>query len=345
MASIFDIVTAQQLAAYWNGIGQTETYMTQELFPNAKQLGLNLKWIKGARGRSIVLKASAFDAQAIPRPRIGFTQMLEEMPFFKESSYISEELRQQFNMILMSNNQAYIDSAAARVFDDEMRLIRAAAQRREQIRAMLISTGTIAFKSNGQDFTFDYGIKPEHKITVETAWEDTDADILEDIRQGKETIQSDTGDVIARAICDGLTWKNLRNNESIRKSIFAFNAGTGGILSDRILKTFILDELGIDVLVNDLKYTEEDGTSVRYVPENTFAMFPAGQLGNTWFGTTPAESDLMSMSSANVAVVDTGVAIMTEKITDPVQVNTIVSQICLPSFERAESLYILNTSV
>jgi len=79
------------------------------------------------------------------------------------------------------------------------------------------------------------------------------------------------------------------------------------------------------------------------MPTKTMVMFPSGPLGNTWFGTTPAESDLMTGSAANVSITETGVAIVTAKKIDPVQVETIVSQICLPSFEQADSVFILDT--
>ena len=79
------------------------------------------------------------------------------------------------------------------------------------------------------------------------------------------------------------------------------------------------------------------------MPDDTFVLFPSGSIGNTWFGTTPAESDLMGGSAANVSVTDTGVAVTTAQKVDPVQVETIVSQICLPSFEAADQVYIMDT--
>ena len=79
------------------------------------------------------------------------------------------------------------------------------------------------------------------------------------------------------------------------------------------------------------------------MPSDTMVMFPDGDLGRTWFGTTPAESDLMSGSAANVSITDTGVAVVTVTKTDPVNVETIVSMICLPSFEMADQVYIMDT--
>ena len=340
--TIFDIVTAPNLAAYWQEFGNDNTNITEELFPAAKQLGINLKWIKGSKGRSVVLKTSAFDTSAVPRSRIGFSTIQNEMPYFKESLYVDEELRQQLNLVIATGNQVYIDSVVGRIFDDEIRLLRGAAARREQMRTMVLSTGVISMVSNGQNFTFDYGVSHKEDATVK--WSIATADPIKDIQLAKEAIQADTGETLARAMCDGTSWRNLRNNTSIRQSIFIHTPGTSAVVSDQVLKRFILDEVGLEVIVNDNMYSEETGSPVRYVPENTFVMFPAGELGRTWFGTTPAESDLANSNVANVSIVDTGVAIATVGKADPVQIETIVSQICLPSLEKADSIYILDTN-
>jgi len=341
MKSIFDIVTSEHIAAYWTALGNDSVEVTRELFPAQKQYGLNLKWIKGSRGLPVVLKASAFDAHAIPRGRIGFAQIQSEMPYFKESLYVDEELRQQLLQVIKTNDQVYVDSVMNRVFEDTMRLLRGAAARREQMRTMMLTTGVISMVSNGQEYPFDYGVS--HKTNAIKAWSDSDADPIEDIRIARDTIQEETGEVLTRAMCDGLSWRNLRNNAKIRGTIFAFTPATTGVISDNILKTFIRDETGLEVIVNDHRYNEPTGESVRYVPENTFVMFPSGPLGSTWFGTTPAEADLASSNVANVSIVDIGVAITTIGKPDPVNVETIVSQICLPSLERADSIYILDT--
>lgn len=342
--TIFDLVLSAELVAYWEALTQDEApYIGEELFPADKKRGLNLQWIKGSQGLPVVLKNSAFDVAAIPRARIGFDKLSANMPYFKESTYIDEELRQELNMVLETGNQAYIDSVMNRVFDDETRLLRGAAAAREMMRMMALTTGVITMESNGQVFNFDYGVPAEHKITVGTSWSDlTNSDPMEDIRQAKEQILDDTGAVITRAICDGKTWRNLRNNEKIKKEIFVLTNGAGAI-SDNRLRTYLMDELGIEVVVNDKRYVDNTGATVKYIPEDVFVMFPDGALGKTWFGTTPAESDLMTGSAANVALTDTGVAVTTVKKEDPVQVETIISMICLPSFEQANQIAIIDT--
>lgn len=341
--TIFDLMQSQELTAYWEELTQDEApYPCEELFPDDKKRGITLKWLKGAKGLPIVLKTSAFDVHAIPRPRIGFEKLNAEMPYFKESTYIDEELRQELNMVLETGNQAYIDSVMNKIFDDETRLLRGAAASRERMRMMALTTGVVSMAANGQAFTFDYGIPSGHKSEVTTSWSDTtNSDPIEDIRVAKEKILDDTGAVITRAMCDGKTWRYIRNNEKIKKAIFVLTNGAGAV-SDKQLRQFIADELEIEVLVNDKRYVDESGATQKFMPADTFVMFPDGDLGKTWFGTTPAESDLMSGSAANVSITDTGVAVVTAQKVDPVQVETIVSMICLPSFEEADQIYILD---
>lgn len=341
--TIFDLLQSTELTAYWEELTQDEApYPCEELFPDDKKRGLSLKWIKGSKGLPVVLKTSAFDVHAIPRARIGFDKLTAEMPFFKESTYIDEELRQELNIVLETGNQAYIDSVMNRIFDDEVALLRGAKAARERMRMMALTTGVISMTANGQAFTFDYGVT--HKGNAAVSWSDhVNSDPIEDIRVAKEKIKDETGAVISRAMCDGKTWRNIRNNEKIKKAIFVLTNGVGAI-SDTKLRTFIKDELELDVVVNDKRYKDENGNALKFMPSDTFVMFPDGDLGKTWFGTTPSESDLMSSSVANVSITDTGVAVTTVEKADPVQVETIVSMICLPSFEMADQVYILDTN-
>ena len=343
--TIFDLMQSNQLTAYWEELLQDEApYPCEELFPDDKKRGLSLNWIKGSRGLPVVLKTSAFDTFSIPRPRIGFDKLTAEMPYFKESTYIDEELRQELNMVLETGNQAYIDSVMNRVFDDEVNLLRGARASRERMRMMALTTGVISMANNGQSFTYDYQIPATHKVEAATAWSDTaNSDPIEDMRSLKELIQDDTGAEVTRAMCDGATWRLIRSNEKIAKSIFVLSNGQA-IVSDTRLRDFIMQEVGIDVVINDKRYKDEQGNTVRFMPANTFVMFPSGDLGKTWFGTTPAESDLMGGQVANVSITDTGVAVTTVNKADPVNVETIVSMICLPSFEMADQVGIIDAT-
>nr|DAD89347.1 MAG TPA: Major capsid protein [Podoviridae sp. ctiJY10] len=341
--TIFDLVKAPELTSYWEEHRQDmPPYLGEELFPADKKLGLKLDWIKGANGLPVVLKPSAFDVGAVPRPRIGFDKLSAEMPFFKESTYIDEELRQQLNMVMETGNQAYIDAVMNRVFADEMHLLEGARARREQMRMMALTTGAIAITANGQAYNYDYGIPSDHKSEVTTSWSTTTSDPIEDMRKAMDKIEDDTGVRPTRGVCTRKTWGYLRVNEKIIKSIFVLSNGQVSALSDARLSQYLMDELGLELIVYGKRYKNDAGTATQFVPDDTVVLFPEGTLGNTWFGTTPEESDLMGTGAANVSITDTGVAVTTVQKTDPVNVETKVTMICLPSFESADSVYILD---
>lgn len=341
--TIFDLVTSQDIVAYWELATRDEQpYLGEELWPADKKLGLELEWLKGSMGLPIVLKHSAFDAAAIPRPRIGFDKLSMQMPYFKESKYIDETLRQQLNMVIETNNQAYIDAVLNRVFADKMELLKGAAAQRERMRMMALTTGYIVGSSNGQIYEYDYRMPNGHKATVTKSWSDPDASIISDLRDAKEKIMDDTGVSVERILMNSNTFKYFRINKEIRLSIDVKTEGKS-FISDADLKTFVLNSLDMEIVTYDKRYKDEDEAVQKFVPDDVVVLFPTGQLGNTWFGTTPEESDLMGGQVANVAITDVGVAVTTMQKADPVQVETKVSMICLPDFPTADQVFILDT--
>jgi len=337
--SIFDLVTSDNIVAYWiSKAAETENLLGDELWPEQQKLGLDLKWIKGSQGLPVVLMPSAYDVAALKIDRIGFDKIATEMPFFKNSVGIDEELRQQLNMVLETGNQAYIDSIMNRVFDDEIRLIRAARAQRERMRMSLLTTGIISISANGQDYYYDYGMDASHKVTVQTAWSNPAADIVTDIRDWQDLIEEDTGVRPTRAVCSKKTFDYFMNNNIIKNAIWG-NASTAPVLRGQVT-TYINNALNLSIAVYGKKFIDETGTKKQYVPDDTFVLIPEGTLGTGWFGTTPEQSDLMSGTAANVSMVDLGVAVTTSKKVDPVNVDTKVSMIYLPSYESIDNVLI-----
>lgn len=340
MPTIFDFVTAPELAAYWETMSKDRPpYLGETLFPSDSKLGIDLKWIKGAAGLPVVLKPSAFDVGVVPRPRLGFDRVSAEMPFFKESIYIDEELRQQLNMVMESGNDILIKTIVRNIFNDEMRLLEGARARREMMRMMMLTTGTIAIEANGQKYDYDYGLPSEHKRTVTKSWSDPDTDIMSDIRDWQDAIEEDTGIRPTRAVCNSKTWSYIKNSSKISKAIYVMADGDI-MVSDSKIRTYIKSELDLEIAVYSKLYTGDKGKTTKFVPDDTFVLMPTGNLGKSWFGTTPEQSDLMTSNVANVSITDVGVAVTTKKMWDPVNVETKVSMITLPSFEMADQIMI-----
>lgn len=343
--TIFELITAPEVASYWETmVKDLPPYLGEELWGVDQKLGLDLKFISGQSRLPQLLNPSAYDVAAVPRPRIGMEITATQMPNFKESKYVDEELRQLLNMVLEGGNQAMIDSILNNIFNDQMELLAAARVRREAMRMSLLTTGAISIAGNGQALTYDYHLPDNHKGTVTKSWSDPTANIIDDIRAAQETIEDDTGVLPTRSVISRKQWQLMLKNENIRKSVYVFSDGRQ-TLSDKALRDYIMEQLDLEVLVYSKRYMDENGNSLKFVPDGGMTLFPTGKLGTMWFGTTPEQSDLMTSKKANVAITDVGVAITTTEITDPVTVSTKVSQICLPSYEAYNSVYLLDTEI
>ena len=343
MASIYELVTAENVTSYWTELNQnTQPDIGETLFPVQQQLGTELKWIKGASNQPVGIRLSSFDAKSIRRDMEGIKEYSTKMPFFKESVYIDEDMRQQLNNFIDANKPAIVDRILSRIFDRNAKLIDATKITLERMRMEALTTGTITLSSNGQSYTYDYGVPANHKKTVGTSWSDASADIIGDIQSYKDMMKAE-GVTITRAICNSSVANNFKKNTAMKNAIYVFAGGTVDITTE-VARRYIASETGVTIVVNDNVYVDEQGQAHKYVPNDTIVFMPDGILGYTNLGTTPEESDLMNNLNANVSIVNEGVAVTTSQMVDPVNVDTKVSMIALPSFEEADKVVIVDTA-
>ena len=341
MPSISELVTAQNIAAYWEEKNQNaQPLLGETLFPKKKRLGTKLEWIKGANNQPVALRTSTFDAKAIRRDREGIDQFDTKMPFFKESKYIDEEMRQELNNLIASNNQEVINAILTNIYDDEAELIDASEISLERMRMEALTTGTITLADNGQSYEYDYLLEADQKVTSTSDWSSANADILGDIVKVVEDARA-RGVAITRAVCNSSVAKNFRTNTAIKNAVYVFANGTVPVTTARALD-YIFNETGVRFYVYDNVYVNESKQAIKYVPDDTVVFMADGDLGYTNMGTTPEESDLRNNLNANVAIVNGGVAVTTSQIVDPVNVETKVSMVALPSFEKANNIVILD---
>ena len=340
--NIFDLVSAKNIAQYWIEKNvNAQPLLGETLFPYQKEIGIQLDWIKGAKDQPIALRLSAYDVKSIRRDRKGFEKYTTEMPFFKESMYIDEKLRQELNTMIQTNNEELVNNILTRLFDDQVQLIKASYVSMERMRMEALTTGTITLASDGQAYSYDYGIEQSQKKTVAVSWSDPTADIIGEITNWMEEAKAN-GITITRAVCNSSVAKHFRTNTALKNAIYVFANGTVNITTARALE-YIYNETGLSIYVYDNVYVNESGKAVKYVPDDTLVMMPDGELGKTHVGVTPEESDLTNSLTAEVALVDNYIAVTTHKEHDPVNVEMKVSMVGLPSFERANEILIIDT--
>lgn len=313
----------------------------ETLFPTVREIGTKLSWIKGAKNQPVGLRLSSYDAKAIRRDAQGIEEASTKMPFFKESVYIDEELRAQLNNFIAANNQSLVDSILTKIYDQPASLIDASDITLERMRMELITSGTITLSSNGQSYTYNYGLGSDQMVDASANWSIASTDILGDIEKVIEAART-KGIELTRAIFNSSVAKTFKTNDALKNAIYVFANGTVNVTTARAID-YLSNETGLSMLQYDNVYVDENGVAHKYIPDNTIVFLPSGNLGNTHKGITPEESDLTNGLSAKVAIVNNGVAVTTHEMVDPVNVDTKVSMVALPSFEMADQIVIMDT--
>lgn len=353
--SIYEIFDSKAIAAYWTDVNANmkDSYIGTQFFPIAKQTGLELAWIKGKNNLPVALQPSAFDTKATLRDRIGVTEFSTEMPFFREAMRIGEKDRQNIETLL-AKGEKFAEPTIARIFDDLHNLIEGGLVQAERMRMQLLAGGKIsvlATAETGRDVGYEYNyddgtfendntvtLAGDAKWTIENKATSTPID---DLIEAKEHMATKYGVTVTRVLMNTTTLKGLLASDSITKAMNP--VGHANVFTSKAeRKAYIEAETGLKIIVYDKMFKNEQGQDVKFYPDGQCTLLPEYALGNTWYGTTPEEFDLLSgTSEASVSIVNTGVAVTTLKEAHPVNVKTIVSEIVLPSFERMSDIYII----
>ena len=172
-------------------------------------------------------------------------------------------------------------------------------------------------------------------------WTDKDhSDPIADIQAGKDVV-NDKGGKTTMIAMNSATFRNLRGNKAILNKFVTSSGIAVAVPGDGDIVKVLKDSAEVDVLIYDKKYQNENKKTFKFVPDGYVALLPDGTLGNTYLGTTPEEADLRSSNMADVAIVDTGVAITQIVEPHPVNINTLVSEIVLPSYEQMDKVVLL----
>lgn len=347
-----EIFTPAAVAANWTEVASNQIpYLGATLFPARKKAGLDLSWLKGSRGLPVSLMPSAFDAKATFRDRIGFDKLETEMPFFREGFKIKERDRQEM-LRVQETTDPYAEEVLARIFDDARNLIDGANVVPERMIMQLLFPDSgncgIAIKANGVDYTYNYDPDGSWKTSNYTAltstalWTaPTTADPFAAFKTVKDAIRAKTGDELTIAIMNTYTFNLMAATNAVKNRYMSTSGIALSYLTENEVKAVVEGTSGLRVIVYDKQYKDESGVAHSFVPDGYVCLIPSGNLGNTWYGTTPEEADLRGSYSAEVSIVNTGVAITRTIQDQPVNINTFASEIVLPSFERMDSVGVL----
>lgn len=362
MPNIFDYVNAAEIAAYIENLPTNQIpIFGGQLFPQRKMVGTDISWLMGRDGIPVAITPSNYDAKATLRERTGFGKMETEMAFFREAMRIGEKDRQEINKLLNHPNSNIALPIIRNIFDDVNKLVQGVSVQAEFMRMQLLQYGRfeVANLDRTARYKYDYSMSAEHQIKASTPWSDfANSTPVADIVAACDKIEDDTGERPTRGVMNRTTFLEMIASHSIKKDLMVGVAASSWdnlYLSEDEARQYIERKTGVRIYVYSKKIgvldsatltpNMDSSTFVKLIDDHNVCLFPEGPLGNTWYGTTPEESDLMSgASSAQVSIVNGGTAITTYKEVHPVNVNTVVSAVMIPSFERINSVAVLNTA-
>ena len=342
--TIFDYFKANVIAVYYEDKLNAENrapFLMEYFFPNDKQIGLDLSWIKANSSTPVMLKVSNFDADPTYRDFGGFEKMQTELAFFREGYLIKEKDRQELLRIYSSSNLAGLEELLGRIYDEIFDLIQSASVTREVMRWDLVTTGAIKMTSNGVNLDYDYSLKQEQFVFPSVVWSNASATPISDLLDWKDDAEERHGENIAYVIMNPKDFKKIVNAQST-KTLFE-KQYLGVPEKDSVLK--YLQDRDVNIVLYKKQYAKKKGAAKQYyLPEGKIIMLPDLKLGKTMFGTTPEEADLLYSNVADVSLVDTGVAITSITHPTPVKIETIVSQVVLPTLQGADYITVADVT-
>lgn len=355
--------TARALATVWDVYAQTigtAPYLGRSFFTTDKKQGLELRFIKGRKGTPLALKASNFDAKAPLRDAIGFSDIANEMPFFREGYIVTEKEEQDYMSYMNSENPALANQILKEIMKNPMDLVLGAEVVPErmiwQLLAPVDGIPKINVMIDGKepyviDYTGDNGAKYKETNFIElkgtSMWSDAaNATPINDLVAAQEQYEENTGDKLTTFVMNKKTWKQFVNAEDTKKQVLGITAYTGGIaIKEADVKAFLADNYDIEILVYNKRFLDETGVSKTFIPDGVVSGISGSinSLGTVWYGTTPEERS-GNLATGSLAIVNTGVSIYTYTTDHPINTHCVVSEIVLPSYENMDSVVVMKVS-
>lgn len=347
MARFTDAFTAPAIAAIVNENASNRIpYLGEGLFPRKQKSGLSLRWFKQNLGLPIILKPSAFDANATIRSRQGLEVIDTEMAYFKEAMIVKEQDIQDYETVV--ENSPYAREILDRNFRDAETLIESARVVEERMRMSLLANASgdpsISISAEGVTYAYDYDPSDNYQtynfaeLTGSSVWSNASSTPLDDVQTAQDSVEARTGERPAYLLMSKATMNNLKKNNQVKNAILAQNVSANILMTDSRVKEVFANELGITIIVYTKQYVDENGATKKFYPDGMVTLLPNGILGNTYKGVTPEEH---RAGELNVQIVDEGTAVAVNTSFDPVQTVTKASEVVLPSFENMDRTYMI----
>ena len=360
-----DAFTARAIGTKWDSYKASlalPPYLGRAFFGTQKKMGLDIRFILGEDAVPRELKGSNFDAQAPLRDAIGFSDIQQKMPFFRESYMVTEQEEQDYMQYVDSANADLANQVLARIMKKPLDLVQGANVVPERMIWQLLAPtdgvpkitvavdGDYTNKAYVIDYNADSGTayKRTNFInitgTANNKWSSASTCTpIADLVAAQDQQRENRGQELTTFVMNQKTWKQLVNAADTKLQVLGTIAASAGqMIKDSEVKEFLLSNYGIQILVYNNVYLNAAGTTSTFIPDGIVTAISAGanQLGTVFYGTTPEERS-GDLSIGNLSIVETGVALYTYTTPHPVNTHCVCSEIVLPSYEGMNSVVVM----
>ena len=191
--NILQLISDKDRLSFSQNLSIQRNYLGDTLFPDLKTQHLEAEYFRLTDGLNLPTMAQVhgFDTEAA----IGTRPTLEKVTI--EKLLIKEKINQSEKTRMYLKTGVSEQALVSYVFDDMGRLADNVKTRTEVAKMEALSTGKLTVKENNLDFTIDYGVPKENRMSVD--WSSPEADILGDIRSMID-IAKENGHTVNRCV-------------------------------------------------------------------------------------------------------------------------------------------------
>ncbi|HDI3014007.1 TPA: major capsid protein [Clostridium perfringens] len=335
MARIDELFNTKELLNYYR-VKKQPAMLGDTLFPARKIQDIKFDMITGANGLPVSASVHAFDTETELASREVLQKGAAELALIKRKIAIGEKEIIAINNPRMDSEQKAL---VMELFKDGDKMVNSVQTRIEAMRMELLSSGEININENNLAVKLDYKVPSSNKKRFN--WSDAStAKPLEDIRTLADAVEDASGTKPTRILTSSKVLNKILACESVKKAIFGVNFDKIATRKDlnSLLESMELPQ----VAVYNAKYKVQNAngkyTTKRYFPENILSMFAENALGETIYGLTAEEIELLGSNKMEEAKMVGNIFVGVEKEGDPVRRYTKAVATALPTLENGLEL-------
>ncbi|XZM68764.1 major capsid protein (plasmid) [Clostridium perfringens] len=335
MARIDELFNTKELLNYYK-VKKQPAMLGDTLFPARKIQDIKFDMITGANGLPVSASIHAFDTETELASREVLQKGAAELALIKRKIAIGEREIIAINNPRMDSEQKAL---VMELFKDGDKMVNSVQTRIEAMRMELLSSGEININENNVAVKLDYKVPSSNKKKFN--WSDPKtANPLEDIKTLAEAIEDASGTKPTRILTSSKVLNKILACESVKKAIFGVNFDKIATRKDlnSLLESMELPQIATYNAKYKVQGSNGKYTTKRYFPENILSMFAENALGETIYGLTAEEIELLGSNKMEEAKMVGNIFVGVEKEGDPVRRYTKAVATALPTLENGLEL-------